>query len=1239
MTQLNLISRASLRVKSIVSRLERKDRTINRSGSDDSADTHKSAFSTFFDAPNGVVRDRRLLIEERIRRSRLNPEKILPKLKSKKSSTESLEIGGEEYENEKLGDNNPESNNNDNNNSNSKSNLSGNISTDTESVKEDKDDQASVVVEMKHYKTGFSMFAQVSPIYEHRESPSRTPIPEPMEPYHAFAEQYKIEKSMSTEDRKVTSNLIETENGNGSIMNAQNEDEISVFSNGTTHTGLSYNNEQESIIPMSQLQLLSYEDAMTAAYTQHASLATMKDEIDFSIMTTFLVENGICDETTALQYGSVLVKSGIPKPEILQRRLLRDQELLLNLGLDEETSFRIISLFFTPEQIQEMNNSLEPLSIKSKYKFDILPSEVAVLYHRATQQNDEECTKYLMDLSYQGNPYAQGFLMRMYALGQGNIEKNPEQAQQLGQTVLPWLREIVANTIVKMIVASSSSSVRDIIKKIEKRSNRSVCGSTTSSFRKSTSTFRTYKSIPIPEPDKIEEDNLSDISTDSASSGSTSRGSRYTYSIPVQSIKNDIEERIRRAREQSSNILPTNLNKSNFMKLPTTYEKSNESLFSSSQVQDNDREGIRPEIVSVATFDEENKTIYTNLGTQVPETMTQVFEPESVFGDDSPYYADNRTVYSNLGTQAPETMTQVFQQQSVFGDDCPLYINQNEESPNTSDYTSKDGSSHERQRRGREGQEIIQSVLSKDEVSAITMNEAQFRTPVPFHRSASSPRSITNNSTAQRSRGEPETKTATETIGDAVIKLLSDAIINNANPPANHNLLRSKSTLSMHSTSGTKLTAIPEDLIEDEEDLERLKNFLREVGCTQGKANQYAAMLIRNGVPNIDVLTRRLQRDGVYLLQIGFDPHFAQDILELLVPDSPLLASSNTIDFNPSQQQPQAQSTPQQESDIVSLGSRTISIVDVTQPSLNLANQHQNQIYNTPQSLKSMGSIVSNNSSYYLNQSMYEHLLNGEKIRKESFIADDSSTIRSGPGTSGFNPAVAYKSDNLPSETSSIYYQAAQHRSYEACSRLIRLAENGDVFAQGFVMRMHALGQGNFPKDVTKASEIAKKIFLTLKEVVRSKSEDHACYAAYLLGVCYSEGLAQEKNMKEAIKWYKRAAHAGYDAAQAYVGFCLYAAQYNLGHCYEIGLGVPRNIIKAVEYYHDAAELNNAAAQHALACLYSTGCKEVERDVEEAYRLFKQSADQGFAEAQCKLGLVYENGKEPIKIWQIYNKP
>lgn len=445
MTQLNLISRASLRVKSIVSRLERKDRAINRSGSDDSADTHKSAFSTFFDAPNGVVRDRRLLIEERIRRSRLNPEKILPKLKSKKSSTESLEKGGEEYENEKVGD--TDINHHQNNNSNSKSNLSGNISTDTESVKEDKDDQASVVVEMKHYKTGFSMFAQVSPIYEHRESPSRTPIPEPIEPYHAFTEQYKIEKSKSTEERKVTSpnNLLETENGNGSLMNTQNEDEISVFSNGTTHTGLSYNNEQESIIPMSQLQLLSYEDAMTAAYTQHASLASMKDEIDFSVMTTFLVENGICDETTALQYGSVLVKSGIPKPEILQRRLLRDQELLLNLGLDEETSFRILSLFFTPEQIQEMNNSVEPTSIKSKYKFDILPSEVAVLYHRATQQNDEECTKYLMDLAYQGNPYAQGFLMRMYALGQGNIEKNPDQAQQLGQTVLPWLREIVAS--------------------------------------------------------------------------------------------------------------------------------------------------------------------------------------------------------------------------------------------------------------------------------------------------------------------------------------------------------------------------------------------------------------------------------------------------------------------------------------------------------------------------------------------------------------------------------------------------------------------------------------------------------------------------------------------------------------------------------------------------------------------------------------------------------------------------
>ena len=56
----------------------------------------------------------------------------------------------------------------------------------------------------------------------------------------------------------------------------------------------------------------------------------------------------------------------------------------------------------------------------------------------------------------------------------------------------------------------------------------------------------------------------------------------------------------------------------------------------------------------------------------------------------------------------------------------------------------------------------------------------------------------------------------------------------------------------------------------------------------------------------------------------------------------------------------------------------------------------------------------------------------------------------------------------------------------------------------------------------------------------------------------------------------------------------------------------------AVQYYTKAAELGNAEAQYKLGCCYETGTG-VEQDLKGAEFWFRQSADQGMAQALIAL--------------------
>jgi tetratricopeptide (TPR) repeat protein len=86
------------------------------------------------------------------------------------------------------------------------------------------------------------------------------------------------------------------------------------------------------------------------------------------------------------------------------------------------------------------------------------------------------------------------------------------------------------------------------------------------------------------------------------------------------------------------------------------------------------------------------------------------------------------------------------------------------------------------------------------------------------------------------------------------------------------------------------------------------------------------------------------------------------------------------------------------------------------------------------------------------------------------------------------------------------------------------------------------------------------------------------------------------------------------------------AAMRNIGHLYRWGQGVEKDIQQAMHWYRKAAETGFARAQANLAAIYLQGDEGVPIDHAEARKWFEAAARQGHAVAQYNLGLMYELG-------------
>jgi len=82
----------------------------------------------------------------------------------------------------------------------------------------------------------------------------------------------------------------------------------------------------------------------------------------------------------------------------------------------------------------------------------------------------------------------------------------------------------------------------------------------------------------------------------------------------------------------------------------------------------------------------------------------------------------------------------------------------------------------------------------------------------------------------------------------------------------------------------------------------------------------------------------------------------------------------------------------------------------------------------------------------------------------------------------------------------------------------------------------------------------------------------------------------------------------------------------DLGFLYNIGEGVSRDLNEAFRLCKLSADQGNSYAQNNLAFMYENG-EGVSRDLQEAFRLFKLSADQGNSTAQYNLAYMYKIGK------------
>jgi len=148
-----------------------------------------------------------------------------------------------------------------------------------------------------------------------------------------------------------------------------------------------------------------------------------------------------------------------------------------------------------------------------------------------------------------------------------------------------------------------------------------------------------------------------------------------------------------------------------------------------------------------------------------------------------------------------------------------------------------------------------------------------------------------------------------------------------------------------------------------------------------------------------------------------------------------------------------------------------------------------------------------------------------------------------------------------------------------------------------------------------------KKNYATALKELKPFAQKGNAEAQFKLGAMYGNGLGVERDVAEAVNWYRKAAEQGNAEGQFYLGLSL-----------AYGQGVTKNEAEAVKWCRKAevnfrklAELENADGQLYLGSMYGNGLCVTE-DGAEAVKWYRKAAEQGNAEGQFYLGWAFANG-------------
>ncbi|MFL5327906.1 MAG: caspase family protein [Gemmataceae bacterium] len=149
--------------------------------------------------------------------------------------------------------------------------------------------------------------------------------------------------------------------------------------------------------------------------------------------------------------------------------------------------------------------------------------------------------------------------------------------------------------------------------------------------------------------------------------------------------------------------------------------------------------------------------------------------------------------------------------------------------------------------------------------------------------------------------------------------------------------------------------------------------------------------------------------------------------------------------------------------------------------------------------------------------------------------------------------------------------------------------------------------------------------------LVKKAAEKDYVLAWVTLGTCYEQGIGVEKNALEAVAFYRKAADRGWTDAY-----------FKLGMLYLNGTAVAKDDKEAAKWFRKGAEKNSTGCVQQLAHVYTSGKVTPEKSDPQAVAWFRAAIERGDLDTTSNLGVMYENGwgvnKDLNEAFNLYKK-